>query len=298
MKKLIVNADDFGLSKAVTDAIIDCHKNGIITSTTLMANMPCAEYAASIVKSFPKLSVGLHLNLTEGKPLSNLSEVDNLINSDGCFICFSPQRKNLRTNEKAEEQVLRELEAQLLKALKLGFNISHFDSHHFIHRAPVVQEALIKLHKNYGIPAVRAQKGLYWTDSKAKIYVKLIKMFRNLKKFKKIYSRKLQFQVFKRNGLLCPDRMIAPDYFIPHLSDAKQHFIQCLQAIPEGIFELALHPGYYDKESADSEEFKKIREFDTKIACDEDIKDCIKKCGINLISFYDLKGLNSLTKSK
>lgn len=79
VKKLIVNADDFGFSKAVTDAILDCHSNGIVTSTTLMSNMPFAEYAASKAKVFPMLSVGLHMTLTEGKPLSAPADVDNLI---------------------------------------------------------------------------------------------------------------------------------------------------------------------------------------------------------------------------
>jgi len=289
VKKLIVNADDFGLSKAVTDAIIDCHDNGIVTSTTLMSNMPFAEYAASKAKAFPMLSVGLHVTLTEGKPLSAPADVDNLIDSNGNFIRFSLQRKNLRSNEKAKEQVYRELEAQLLNALDLGLNISHFDSHHSIHRVPIVKKALIKLHKLYGIPAVRAQKGLYWTDSRAKIYFKLKRIFLNLRKFRKRYSHTLQHLIVIKNGLLTPDRMVSPGYLIPRLSDPKKQFIQCLKAIPNGISELALHPGYYDEKSSDSEIFRKVREFDAQIACDRDVKNCIKECGINLISFNDLK---------
>ncbi len=289
MKKLIVNADDFGFTKAVTDAIIDCHNNGIVTSTTLMSNMPFTEYAASKVKAFPGLSVGLHLNLTEGKPLTVPARVDNLIDSEGNFLGFSPQRKNLRSNENAKEQVYRELEAQLLHVLDLKLNISHFDSHHFMHRIPIVRKALIKLHKLYGIPAVRAQKGLYWTDSGAKFYFKLKKTFLNLRKFRKQYSQMLQHLIVRKSGLFTPDRMVSPGKLIPHLSDPKKQFIQCLKAIPDGVSELVLHPGYYDEKSTDSEAFRKIRKFEAQIARDEDVKNCIKEYDIKLISFIDLK---------
>jgi predicted glycoside hydrolase/deacetylase ChbG (UPF0249 family) len=253
-----------------------------------MSNMPFAEYAASVAKACPKLSVGLHLTLTEGKPLSVPADVDNLIDSNGNFIRFSPQRKNLRSNEVAKRQVYKELEAQLIRAMDLGVNISHFDSHHFIHRAPIVRKAIIKLHKLYGVPAIRAQKGLYFTDSKAKFCFKLKRMELNLRKYKKKFSQVFQDIVVRRSGLLTPDSMLSPGYLIPLLSDPKEQFIQFLKAVPEGVYELMLHPGYYDEGSGDSEEFKKTREFDANIAIDEDIKNCIRECGIRLISFNEL----------
>jgi predicted glycoside hydrolase/deacetylase ChbG (UPF0249 family) len=288
VKKLIVNADDFGFTQVITDAIIDCHNDGIVTSTTLMSNMSFAEYAASKAKAFPKLSVGLHLNLTEGRPLVVPSKVDNLVDSKGNFLDGSIQCKSLWFNEKVEEQVYRECEAQLLRALDLGLNISHFDSHHRIQKSLIVRRVIIKLHKLYGIPAVRTQKGLYWTDPEAKFYLKLKKTLLNLRKFRREYIRMLNHLIMRKNGLLTPDRMISPNYLIPHLSDPKKQFIQCLKSLPDGISELTLHPGYYDEKSTDSPAYSKIRKFDAQIARDKDVKNCIKEYDIKLISFRDL----------
>ncbi|MFA6186204.1 MAG: hypothetical protein WC770_03185 [Phycisphaerae bacterium] len=83
--------------------------------------------------------------------------------------------------------------------------------------------------------------------------------------------------------------MISPDYLIPYLSDPKERFIQCFKAIPDGVYELMLHPGYQDAWSGDSEEFRKTIEFDANIAANQDIKKCIRECGIRLISFNELE---------
>ena len=81
--KLIVNADDFGISKAVTLGILEAHKNGIVKSTTLMCNMEDAEYAANLSKNYNDLGVGIHFVLTVGKPLSK--DVQSLVDENGNF---------------------------------------------------------------------------------------------------------------------------------------------------------------------------------------------------------------------
>ncbi|MGA1979126.1 MAG: ChbG/HpnK family deacetylase [Sedimentisphaerales bacterium] len=288
MKKLIVNADDFGFTKAITDAIIDCHSNGIVTSTTLMSNMPFAEYAASKAKDFPELSVGLHLNLTEGKPLAAPDKIDRLVDSEGNFLDKSNQFKNLRSNKKVKEQVYKEFEAQLLRALDLGVNISHCTGHRRIEKKLVVRKAIKKLYKRYGVFAVRTRKRLYWTDPKANFYFKLKKTLLNLRRFPSVYARIFNHLIAKKTGLPLPDRMISPRYLIPCHFDPKEQFIRCFNSLPEGVSELLLHPGYYDEKSMESPAFRKTREFDTQIACDKDIKNCIKECNIELISFRDL----------
>ena len=287
MKKLIVNADDFGLTRAVTDAIIDCHNNGIVTSTTLMSNMPFAEYAASKAKAFPKLSVGLHLNLTEGKPLVEPDKVDNLVDSGGNFWSGSKQLRNLQLSKRVEEQIYRELEAQLLRALDLGMNVSHFDSHQWIQKNSMVRRAIIKLHKLYKIPAARTPRGLYWTHPDAKFYFKLKAALLNLIKFRRAYSRAFAHLIMRKNGLITPDRTITLGYLIPHSNDPRGRFIQCLKSLPAGVSELPLHPNY-GEESADSSPAGKNGNLDIQIACDRDVKNYIKECDIKLISFRDL----------
>jgi predicted glycoside hydrolase/deacetylase ChbG (UPF0249 family) len=287
MRKLIINADDFGINKSITDAIIDCHKNGIITSTTLMSNMPFAEYAASKAKSFPGLSVGLHLNLTQGKPISNPSQIRNIVDSAGNLSNAFLQNKS-KLNKSAQDQIFLELEAQLKFALNLGLKISHFDSHNRIQKIPAVLSAMIKLHKLYGVPAARTQKGLFWTAPDAPFHLKLKKNILNLGKLKKCYARHFDHSILRKHGLLTPDRLVSPYYLLPYPSDLKRQFIQCIKSLDDGIFELCLHPGYYDEKSTDSESYRKVREFDAQIACDDDIKKCISQCDVKLISFREV----------
>ena len=85
LRKLIVNADDFGFNQDVTDGILECHKNGCVTSTTLMTHMPAAEYAAERSKSYPELSVGIHFSINTGRPLSAPEKIPSLVDSQGNF---------------------------------------------------------------------------------------------------------------------------------------------------------------------------------------------------------------------
>ncbi len=94
-KKLIINADDLGLNDLITDAIIYSHKNGIVTSSTIMVNMPGFKYAVKKIKEVPKLGVGIHFNLTEGYPIADKSKLSLLLDSSGAFKANIDQRKNL-----------------------------------------------------------------------------------------------------------------------------------------------------------------------------------------------------------
>ena len=85
MKKLIVNADDFGLTNGVNRAIIEGHTRGAITSATLMANMPAFDAAVRLAKDHPSLGVGLHFNITQGRPVADASRVGSLIDDSGEF---------------------------------------------------------------------------------------------------------------------------------------------------------------------------------------------------------------------
>src|SRR6266481_5597169 len=85
-KRLIVNADDLGLSRGITDGILFSHQQGIVTSASYMVNQPASEYAAERLREFPTLDVGIHLNLCQGKPVLPPSAVPTLVDSDGCFL--------------------------------------------------------------------------------------------------------------------------------------------------------------------------------------------------------------------
>jgi len=146
--KLIVNADDFGISIGTNYGILEAHKNGIVSSTTLMVNMPACDHAIEIAKSNPTLGVGIHFNLTKGKPLTT---INSLTSPSGEF--FKNYKNVALTNE---EEIENELRAQLGKFLSYGIEPSHFDSHHHVHLLPNVLNVVEKLAKEYNKPIRKA----------------------------------------------------------------------------------------------------------------------------------------------
>ncbi|HYE76027.1 MAG TPA: ChbG/HpnK family deacetylase, partial [Blastocatellia bacterium] len=156
MKQLIVNADDFGITTGVNRAIIEGHQHGIITSTTLMVNMPGFNEAVQLAKANPKLGVGLHFNITQGQPIASKEKIRSLLNSKLEFTGTSTalaQRSILGRLKSAEIEI--ELRAQIEKALAAGIKPTHLDSHKHAHALPQVFEVLARVLPEYGIGAVR-----------------------------------------------------------------------------------------------------------------------------------------------
>jgi Uncharacterized protein conserved in bacteria len=147
MGKVIFNADDFGYGRAVNYGIVDAHTEGILTSTTLMANMPGFHHAVRLAGDVPDLGIGVHLTLTMGKPL--LSTVDTLISPDGNF---RKQGEYLGGYEADLDQLFDEWDAQIQKVYDAGIAPTHLDSHHHAHSFGKHPEVAIALAKKYDLP--------------------------------------------------------------------------------------------------------------------------------------------------
>src|SRR5690606_25946895 len=151
--RIIINADDFGMTKSVNKAIIELMELGTVTSTTVMVNMPYAEEATQLLE-IPNISVGLHFNLTEGKPVSDPDKVKSLIDKNGMFHHKKELESRAKKNLIDKNEVLLELKNQYDKLFSiLGNHISHFDSHQGLNRIPVVFRALLDFGKEKQRPA-------------------------------------------------------------------------------------------------------------------------------------------------
>lgn len=147
---LIVNADDFGLTEGVTRGILAAHHEGIVSSTTLMVNMPYAEQAFALAKENPSLGVGLHFVLTAGHPLAE--GVDSLTDSEGRFLKLSDLQRQAQP-----EHLERELRAQLDAFLQSGLVPTHFDSHHHAcGYLPAAEAVMLELAAELGVPVRHA----------------------------------------------------------------------------------------------------------------------------------------------
>ena len=149
MRRVIINADDFGLCGPVNQAIIDTYLAGNLTSTTFMVNMPGTLEAARLAAQHPGLAIGLHFCLTEGRPLTAAA---SLVDATGAFLARGPLlRKLLRGQVKAAE-IAAEFEAQLLRLKELGIQPTHTDSHQHVHMNPGVFQAILPLLQAHKLP--------------------------------------------------------------------------------------------------------------------------------------------------
>ncbi|MBI5870878.1 MAG: ChbG/HpnK family deacetylase [Actinobacteria bacterium] len=155
MKRLIVNADDFGLTSGVNRAVVECHQRGVVTSATLMVNGGAAVEAALLAADNPQLGVGLHLNLTSGPPLMPPGSVPSLVGSDGDFPGLKTALWRLTSGKAKTHELEDEIAAQIDRLIKLGIRPTHIDSHHHLHAHPRLRSLVRKICPRHGITKMR-----------------------------------------------------------------------------------------------------------------------------------------------
>ncbi|CAM3584524.1 chitin disaccharide deacetylase [Erysipelothrix sp. HDW6B] len=143
--KVIINADDFGLTSGGNRAIIECHKNGVLTSTTLMATTKYTQEAIQLAKENPSLGVGVHMVLTTGRPI--LDSHKTLVDETGKF------KYTINTIDDAidHEELFAEWDAQI-ESIKQHLDITHLDSHHHVHMHPKINDVVVRLAKKHNVP--------------------------------------------------------------------------------------------------------------------------------------------------
>lgn len=271
MKSLIVNADDFGLTRGVTDGILRAHREGVVTSTTLMVNMPAAEYAAASARHHPKLGVGVHLNLTAGFPVLPPERIPSLVDREGRF-----SRNLLRIALRADRwQIYHEWSSQIKKCLELGIAPTHLDSHHYVHSFPVLAEIVISLAKEYGVPAVRRISPRDFNVQGFGQKVKPVNVA--YRRFLTLSSRMLA-----ESGLAVPEGAL-------FLTGGRDELIARLRNLPQGNWELITHPGFMDDSLRAVSSLLDRRELEMEILTDPEVKRVMEEEGIRLITFQELR---------
>ncbi|WP_047043243.1 carbohydrate deacetylase [Vibrio mexicanus] len=150
--KLILNADDFGLTEAVNLGIVECFKAGVVKATTLMMNQPGTQHAIELYKQGLIPEVGLHFTVTAGKPLSDPKDVPSLVDEDGHFLS---KQTLFNKSDVCVNEVVLELKAQYQAAVDAGLKINHIDSHHFAGVYRPLKLGFIKAANDIGLPVRR-----------------------------------------------------------------------------------------------------------------------------------------------
>ncbi|MEK6816160.1 MAG: ChbG/HpnK family deacetylase [Nanoarchaeota archaeon] len=271
MKYLIVNADDFGLSELTNEGIIKGHREGIVTSTSIMANMPAFLHAVKLARRYKALGVGVHLNLTTGKPLSGNK---SLCNEKGEF--HPDNLKRLLKRNLSIWDIENELRMQIRKVKESKIRITHLDGHKHIHVLPKVRKVIVKLSREYGIKYVRLPYERF-SD---------ITHF-SLKKYVVNFSARASSKLWKAHGLAYPDHFFGTTY----TGKANyQNLYSLVSSVKDGVNEIMVHPGLYDK--ALESKLTISREIELRALMSPGIRQGISKFYIRLINFGDLNEIH------
>jgi hopanoid biosynthesis associated protein HpnK len=290
MKRLIVNADDFGLTAKVNQAIIAGHHGGLITSTSLLANRESFASAVDLSRQAPRLGVGIHLNLTEGKPVAPAGSIPSLVNGQGCF-ARKPGRLWGATilGRVSAADIEKELRAQIEKVLAAGIVPTHLDSHKHVHALPVIGSMTIGLARRYGIPAIRCVAESWsalgcllgrFPQAKTRIFRQLLNSC-ILAVVSRGWSRQL-----RRGGIACAEHFygLTPTGFLD-----EEVLRKILCHLPGGTSELMCHPGFVDEALRQTPtRLLEQREMEYQALSQPGIRVLAKNLGIQLVNYGDL----------
>lgn len=152
MKRIIVNADDFGITASVNAAVIDAFRAGSLSSTTLLVNGAAAADAAALAQTYSRLGVGLHFNLTLGAPSAPRERVASLLKADGVFPDRDELARRVLYRRLRSDEVRTELCAQLNAFAALGLTPTHVDSHQHVHAFPRIFDVVADECRQRGLP--------------------------------------------------------------------------------------------------------------------------------------------------
>jgi predicted glycoside hydrolase/deacetylase ChbG (UPF0249 family) len=284
-KRLIVNADDLGLSRGITDGILVAHAQGIVTSASLMVNQPAADYAVDRLPEVPNLDVGIHLNLCQGRPVLPPSSVPSLVDSDGCFLRPAEMARKLTFLRASTKEIEAEFCAQIDRMRSYGLVPSHADSHHRFHIYPAAAAAFHRAVSSRGITRARAARKKTWPASGALGDAHAGPLYRRLAvdTYNHLLERAV-FHEFKR-----PDAGVAlHPRFRGNLAKLPDAWCYAFEHMPAGTYEIWCHPGYHQPGFSESDALDKQRQLELQMLTSPRLRDAVEHFGIELITFREL----------
>lgn len=250
MRRVIVNADDFGITKGVSLGILDTMEKGIVTETTAMANGLYIEEAVEEAKKRGINNIGVHLTLSWGKPILPKEEIKSIVNEEGNFY----RRFDLVENVNYQD-VKKEFKAQIEKIISLGVNPTHLDGHH--HAFAFKKEGLdvvFELAKEYNLP-VRCP-----------------------------YMENINY--FKENNIVTSDD-ICLDFYGDGVTE--EYLKEVVNNIQDGkVLEIMCHPAIVDEDLMNATSYNTKRADEYNVLISENIKNFIKEKNVELIGFQEI----------
>ena len=277
MSGLIINADDLGYSTLINQAIADLFAAGLITSTSLLVNQPASEAGAELARQRPHLSVGVHLNLSLGRPVLSPSLVPSLVDERGVFWDAATLFRRAVLGQVQWHEAAAELEAQVRWALVHGLHLDNLDSHVHFHSLPAARRITQQLARQYHVAAWRTPYVLstvmptrLWSD----VLATPVKPLRS-------------------DELSTPDYLMLLDQWGERLlTDGR---IAKLLGKPDVVAELVLHPGYHNDPElpADEQLGSEQRQEEVNLVTGTLFQTWLQETGARLVSFANFQRMQA-----
>jgi hopanoid biosynthesis associated protein HpnK len=286
VRRLIINADDFGLTHGVNRAIAESHARGVVTSTTLMANSRAFDEAVLLAKASTKWSVGCHVVLVDGEPLIDPSRLPSLVPNkeiprfrDGLGVLALQSVSGWVD----ADQVEAETTAQIRKLQSSGIDVSHVDTHKHAHMFPAVLEGVLRAARTCGVTAIRNPFESFAADfirTRQELWKRYAQV-RILKKLATPFRRAVQ-----KAGMRTPDGTLGI-VVTGHLD--RQLFQGIAGNIPEGTWEFVCHPGYMDQDlQSISTRLRESRTAELELLTSPETRQALASHDVELISYREL----------
>lgn len=295
MRRLIVNADDFGFTAGVNRGIAEAHTRGIVTSTTLMASGPAFDDAIRLAKQTPQLDLGCHLVLIDGEPVLDAARLPTITSRNSGSARFNDGLKSFAaralTNRFNPAEIEAETSAQIRKIQSAGISVSHIDSHKHTHLFPAVLRPVLSAALACGVRAVRnpfgprkpltsaellARPSLWTRYAEVRILGALAGKFRD---------------AAKRQGMITPNGTLG----VVVTGALDERLFRAVAAmIPEGTWEFVCHPGYNDADLQQANtRLRESRETELRVLTMPEARQLLEAEGIALISYRELVSTES-----
>jgi chitin disaccharide deacetylase len=286
VRRLIVNADDFGYTSGVNRAIVEAHSHGVVTSSTLMANGAAFAEAVRLTQTVPALSVGCHVVLTDGDPVLEAEQLPSLTSASHFRDGMAGFAARSIAGDMNADEITAEATAQIRKIQSAGIAVSHVDTHKHTHLFPRILRPVLRAAADCGVRAVRNPFGprrplrsnqLLARPSLWSRYVEMQILSAFAGKFR---------QAVDREGFTTPDGTLG--IVVTGALD-ETLFDAIARSIPEGTWEFVCHPGYNDADlQRGKTRLRESRETELRVLTLPAAREVLTQQGIELISYRDL----------
>ncbi len=294
MKRLIINADDFGLTRGVNRAIAEAHEHGIVTSATLMAGGPEFDEAVALARRLPRLSIGCHVDLIQLAPVLPASRLPTLTRDGQFRPGFARFARAALQNRLSGAEIAAEAAAQIRKLQAAAIPVTHFDTHKHTHLFPQVLRPLLQAARECGIGAVRNpfEPAAIARFSEVASRPKLVGRYCAVRAFRSMAGKFRK--MVEAAGMATTDGTVG----IVFTGSFNERRLRALvQRIPAGTWELVTHPGYNEAALHRLSALTASRQAELTLLTSTHIRDLLREAGVQLISYHELAAQRAVPRS-